>query len=202
VSGHHSVHTGLQKHSVGDIYPLAVVGYGTGDEVEYCVEHLTNGTIAAFQRGKSFKRRSWYRASDAYAFAVLVRDGEFVDGEDELVWVPFRQAESQVLNFEPDTELSAEERAAIMQVSVPEQSPPDGRWNWYGAAEPAVQPEPTYSLSREQALMVHRLLHCHVTGQDEGPRGAFNELSRELARLFKFDRREVRDFGEDRVYLK
>lgn len=133
MSGHHSVHAGLQKHSVGDIYPLAVVGYGTADEVEYCVEHLGDGTIAAFQRGRSFKRRAWTRASDAYYFATLVRDGKFVS-EDELVWVPFRQAEPQVLGFEPDTELSAEERAAIMQVIVPEQSPPppDGRWNWYG----------------------------------------------------------------------
>jgi hypothetical protein len=134
VSGYHSAHTGLPKHSVGDIYPLAVVGYGTGDEAEYCVEHLGNGTIAAFARGKGFKRRAWHHASDAHRFAVLVRDGEFTDGEYELVWVPFRSAETQFLSVDPDGNehgFSADELGGIQQVSVPEQSPPDGRWNWY-----------------------------------------------------------------------
>jgi hypothetical protein len=140
VSGHHPEHIGLQKHSVGDIYPLAVVGYGTADEVEYCVEDLCRGTIAAFNNGRENLRRSWVRASDAHLFAQRVQRGEFRDAEHPLIWVPFREAKAQLVSDDIDALFSAEELSAVMQVSAPEHGtvtpvpPPAGRWNWYGQA--------------------------------------------------------------------
>lgn len=44
-SGHHATHRGLQNHSVGSIYPLAVVAYDNGTQLRYTVENLTNGTV-------------------------------------------------------------------------------------------------------------------------------------------------------------
>lgn len=43
--GHHPVHAGLQSHSVGGAYPLAVVGYGMGEKTKYCVEDLLSGSV-------------------------------------------------------------------------------------------------------------------------------------------------------------
>lgn len=40
---------GLQPHSIGGIYPLAVVGIGNGDEVHYEVHNLQRGTILGMQ---------------------------------------------------------------------------------------------------------------------------------------------------------
>ena len=42
--GHHPVHTGIQNHSMGDCYPLAVVGYGNNPTL-YVVENLAEGTV-------------------------------------------------------------------------------------------------------------------------------------------------------------
>lgn len=42
-AGHHPVHVGLQSHSVGSGYPLAVVGYG--HPTLYVLENLTLGTV-------------------------------------------------------------------------------------------------------------------------------------------------------------
>ena len=44
-SGHHAIHRGLQNHSVGSIYPLAVVAYDNGTQLRYTIENLTNGTV-------------------------------------------------------------------------------------------------------------------------------------------------------------
>lgn len=41
--GHDPVHQGLQKHSIGDTYPWAVVGIGNGDKVHYEVHNLCTG---------------------------------------------------------------------------------------------------------------------------------------------------------------
>lgn len=43
--GHHPTHTGLQKHSVGDIYPLAVVGVGDYWELH----NLEQGTVLSWR---------------------------------------------------------------------------------------------------------------------------------------------------------
>ena len=51
MSGHHDEHVGLQKHSVGDLYPLAIVGYGNGDKTKYVIEHLTRGEVLVCKAG-------------------------------------------------------------------------------------------------------------------------------------------------------
>jgi hypothetical protein len=45
MTGHHAEHSGLQKHSVGGIYPLAVVGYANGHTTVWVVEHLGTGCV-------------------------------------------------------------------------------------------------------------------------------------------------------------
>jgi hypothetical protein len=45
--GHHPTHTGLQKHSVGDLYPLAIVGVGDFWELH----DLRNGAVLCFSTG-------------------------------------------------------------------------------------------------------------------------------------------------------
>lgn len=42
----HVADSPIQKHSVGDFYPLAVVGYGQGSIVTYVVENLKDQTVA------------------------------------------------------------------------------------------------------------------------------------------------------------
>jgi hypothetical protein len=42
--GHHPVYTGIQNHSMGECYPLAVVGYGHNPTL-YVVENLAEGTV-------------------------------------------------------------------------------------------------------------------------------------------------------------
>lgn len=44
-SGHHAHHRGLQNHSVGSIYPLAVVAYDNGTQLCYTIENLADGTV-------------------------------------------------------------------------------------------------------------------------------------------------------------
>lgn len=36
---------GLQAHSIGGLYPLAVVGYGMGDTTKFVIENLTTGEV-------------------------------------------------------------------------------------------------------------------------------------------------------------
>jgi hypothetical protein len=43
--GHSTEHHGLQKHSVGDTYPWAVVGIGNGAKVVYEVHNLVTGEV-------------------------------------------------------------------------------------------------------------------------------------------------------------
>lgn len=45
MTGHHAVHAGLQNHSGGGMYPLAVVGYGNGDKLLYVLENLCTGKV-------------------------------------------------------------------------------------------------------------------------------------------------------------
>ena len=58
-TGHHPEHVGLQKHSVGGIYPLAVVGYGNGDLTTYCIEHLTEGKVLCDATGLPYQSESY-----------------------------------------------------------------------------------------------------------------------------------------------
>jgi hypothetical protein len=38
-----AIEGGLAEHSIGGLYPFAVVGYGNGDRVDYGVENLQTG---------------------------------------------------------------------------------------------------------------------------------------------------------------
>ena len=40
-TGHHPTHAGLQSHSVGANYPIAIVGYGN----LWVIENIVNGTV-------------------------------------------------------------------------------------------------------------------------------------------------------------
>ena len=85
----HAPDSPIQKHSVGDIYPLAVVGYGSGNHVMYCVENLTNGTVLVHSSGV----RQWLHAHEAEAIARQVADGKTHDGIGDLfVWRAGRPA--------------------------------------------------------------------------------------------------------------
>jgi hypothetical protein len=64
-SGHHAHHRGLQNHSVGSIYPLAVVAYDNGNELRYTIENLTDGTVCCTRDdsgGRGVVPRQWDRA--------------------------------------------------------------------------------------------------------------------------------------------
>ena len=81
MSGHHAEHVGLQKHSVGDLYPLAVVGYGNGDDTLYVIEHLTDGTVLCDGAGSPYQ-------SDAYAVLPGIAESGFDQALD--LWVKGR----------------------------------------------------------------------------------------------------------------
>lgn len=55
-AGHHPVHAGLQNESVGDIYPLAIVGYGKGDLTNYVIENLVTGQCLGHPGGRGPKQ--------------------------------------------------------------------------------------------------------------------------------------------------
>lgn len=68
-SGHHPVHERLQSHSVGGIYPLAVVGYANGDQTLYVIEHLTEGKVLCDPTGVP------YQSVVYNVLASIARDG-------------------------------------------------------------------------------------------------------------------------------
>lgn len=88
VGGHSSIHAGLQKHSVGGCYPLAVVTYGH-DPAIHVVENLTTGQVACFPTGIP---RQWESAAQAFDFCNRVAEG--YPGSDStnsrIVWVEGR----------------------------------------------------------------------------------------------------------------
>jgi len=110
--GHHPVHAGLQKHSVGEAYPLALVGYGNGDRTDYRLENLMTGqTLCCCSvNGKTRKAAQWSQGAVDYAdrlfhelhraqhlqgpevFASLELDAtyvwEFVDRKGDPISVP------------------------------------------------------------------------------------------------------------------
>lgn len=75
--GHSKDGSSIQKHSLGDIYPLAVVGVSSGKgQTMYYIENLRLGAVA----GRSHNRvRQWDNAEGAYRFASRVAAGEKVD---------------------------------------------------------------------------------------------------------------------------
>lgn len=65
-AGHHPVHAGLQNESVGDIYPLAIVGYGKGEVTKYVIENLVTGQCLGHAHGRGPK--VWASPSRARAY--------------------------------------------------------------------------------------------------------------------------------------
>lgn len=65
--GHHGQHQALQNHSVGDIYPLAVVAYDNGGGVFFTLENLTRGTCACDKDGNL---HVWLEAANAQRYAL------------------------------------------------------------------------------------------------------------------------------------
>lgn len=64
--GHSKDGSSIQKHSLGDIYPLAVVGVSSGKgPTVYYIENLRLGAVAAGPAGV----RQWLNATLAYRFA-------------------------------------------------------------------------------------------------------------------------------------
>lgn len=70
-TGHCTDGSSIQKHSVGDIYPLAVVGYGDADKVQYIVEDLQRGTHLCFSNNRRVVQTT--RSATAYQVALSVR---------------------------------------------------------------------------------------------------------------------------------
>lgn len=56
---------GLQEHSVGDIYPLAVVGFGNGDFTHYEVHDIQRGNRLGMQVGPGDHMVRKYRTAQS-----------------------------------------------------------------------------------------------------------------------------------------
>lgn len=69
----HVADSPIQKHSVGEFYPLAVVGYGQGSIVTYVVENLAQQTVAGWG---SESVRQWASSEDAASFAARVKSDD------------------------------------------------------------------------------------------------------------------------------
>ena len=101
-SGHHAHHRGLQNHSVGSIYPLAVVAYDNGTELRYTIENLADGTVCCARDDSCGKviPRQWGRVNSALSW--LSGDGRQMQGFT-TVWVAARPVfdEDGVLQLPP-----------------------------------------------------------------------------------------------------
>lgn len=91
---------GLQKHSVGAIYPLAVVGYANDKTLRFTVENLETGGVAAC----GSVVRSWHDAAGAASFAKRFTKGKYAGSFDVVTWTVERPIfEGSMLVF-PSTE--------------------------------------------------------------------------------------------------
>lgn len=83
----HAPDSGLQKHSIGELYPLAVVGYGDNPMI-FVLENLETGQVAG---GGDDDVRQWRNADHVVAFAKkhgLTKEpsGKVDDWGDAIVW--------------------------------------------------------------------------------------------------------------------
>ncbi len=75
--GHSPDGSGLPNHSIGDIYPLAVVGYSTGDgPTLFSIENLKTGAVCCADHRTV---RQWVDEKKAREFALRVAVGLKVD---------------------------------------------------------------------------------------------------------------------------
>ena len=70
--GHTSDGGGLQKHSVGELYPLAVVGYCNGGATTFVVEDLQKGAVVCDWKRLDGPIWKYAKAEDAFTFARSV----------------------------------------------------------------------------------------------------------------------------------
>lgn len=71
-TGHTSDGGGLQKHSVGELYPLAVVGYCNGGATTFVVEDLQKGAVVCDWKHLDGPLWKYAKAEDAFTFARSV----------------------------------------------------------------------------------------------------------------------------------
>lgn len=80
--GHHGQHQALQNHSVGDIYPLAIVAYDNGTAVFFTLEDLTRGTAACDRDGNL---HVWLKAANAQRYALWHTRSIRADDDEAIV---------------------------------------------------------------------------------------------------------------------
>jgi hypothetical protein len=101
----HVADSPIQKHSVGDIYPLAVVCYADGDKQRFVIENLERGEVAVSSLDSDTVLQ-WNRAANAHRFAEL--GGKCGWAKGRPVYGPYgglvmpakvREAERAVINM-------------------------------------------------------------------------------------------------------
>ena len=75
---------GLQPHSVGDLYPLAVVTYANGEETSIFVENLQEGTVATKVKDSSYP----YQFDSHDQALTAIEKGELVFSKGRPHYVP------------------------------------------------------------------------------------------------------------------
>lgn len=86
--GHTADGGGLQKHSIGGLYPFCVVGYHNGNSpVVWVVENLQDGTVACTGKGQPHQ---WTRIALANDFAVHCKEHTIDTLGKPIVWLKGR----------------------------------------------------------------------------------------------------------------
>ena len=75
---------GLQPHSVGNLYPLAVVTYANGEETSIFVENLQDGTVAAKVKDSSYP----YQFDSHDQALAAIEKGELIFSKGRPHYVP------------------------------------------------------------------------------------------------------------------
>lgn len=152
--GHHPTHTGLQKHSVGDIYPLAIVG--VGDKWE--LHDLSSGAVMCFTGGPNAGKpvRSSL-PSTLYGCLHMHRDRGI------YCWtVPtVKRGPSSVLG--PDVAPSAEPKSNYMPLT-------GNRAGWYGEAgtdadlpPPGAEVKALMTVTEQEQALISAYRYCLPT---------------------------------------
>lgn len=121
-AGHHPVHAGLQNESVGDIYPLAIVGYGKGDLTTYVIENLVTGQCLGHPGGGP---KQWCTATGALKYLISLHGLSGV----ESVW------EFKLPVYDGDVLVWPEQLVGTIRKKVTPQLPLTPREEYYAAAE-------------------------------------------------------------------
>lgn len=102
--GHTADGGGLQKHSIGGLYPLCVVGYNNGGSpIMWVVENLQDGTVACTSGGSV---RQWPLVSLAYDFAERCKEHTKDSGGEPIVWLKGRPHFATEVRLSPNLSLN------------------------------------------------------------------------------------------------